>query len=78
VGGASSFSGSGFTTLTSSNGDVVISGGFKDVDRATGGASFYSGPGLGTITDGVEIGQGGRGGRSFSYAGAAGAIIIRF
>ena len=68
AGGLSSFSGSGFTTLTTANGDLKIPG-------EQTGATFYA---AATNAGGGENGQGGAGGYSSSSAGAAGVIVIRF
>jgi hypothetical protein len=78
-GGASSFSGSGFTTLTTSNGDLKAVGGTPAAAGAgaAGGGSLYSPP-----RTGVPAGYGGGGGSpnvgDVAYGGKAGAIIIRY
>lgn len=83
-GGASSFSGTGITTLTSSNGDITALGSSPPIRLTStsiggGGGSLYA-PNTDTQVSGVAIGQGGAGGvdGSNSYAGAAGAVIIEY
>jgi hypothetical protein len=84
AGGASSFSGSGLTTLTTANGDLNIPGGAGAISSTSntlgcGGGTLYA-P-LGSANSiGVAPGQGG-GGAGAGVAGrngAAGAIIIRY
>lgn len=82
LGGSSSFSGAGLTTLTSTNGDINISAQAALDLRSTfsaGGGTLY-GSGAPANTAGVDIGAGA--GAVLANAnglnGAAGAIIIRF
>lgn len=80
AGGASSFSGTGLTTLTSSNGDLSVPGGtaINSTGAAYGGASLYAL--VHTLGNGVSIGQGASSSAQNAAAntGAAGGIIIRY
>jgi hypothetical protein len=82
AGGASSFSGTGLTTLTSSNGDLQVTGGagspINANDTGFGGASLYAPTHL--SGNGVGIGQGASAAapNAAAYTGAAGGIIIRY
>jgi hypothetical protein len=84
AGGASSFSGTGLTTLTSANGDINVPGGVSTVSggsssNLTGGTSLLAMTPLPGVT-GVAIGQGGGGSvdTQAGFAGATGAIIIEY
>lgn len=78
AGGATSFAGTGFTTLTSANATLKVPGGqtgfFADnVDAGTGGGSMFS-PNAGT-----GYGAGGKGGYGGAgQAGQPGVIVIRY
>lgn len=77
AGGASSVSGSGFTTLTTAAGDIVVPG--WNYNDQMGGGSLYA-PTQRAGGPGLAIGQGSSSSTGFSagYPGSDGAIIIEY
>jgi hypothetical protein len=84
AGGASSLSGSGLTTQTSANGDVLVPGGRAPSSGNSGGLNSYFGGAslLACNSNGAGTGYGGGGAGAAAGAagnnGAAGVIIIEY